>query len=145
MGSKNVRFIGTDLIRQWTIENIQLSKSTTLKKKSIEQTELTELYQALSSIFENAMGPIYVIDLLTTSSKSTPFVSINDTIRNREFALKFNLPIILGIEEFLEGTILNYINELGFIALGFEGGQHNDLNSIEIHESAIWTIIFSSG
>jgi hypothetical protein len=30
----------------------------------------------------------------------------------------------LGIEEYLEGPVLSYINELGYVSLGFESGQH---------------------
>lgn len=141
----NERFIDVDLNRLWTRENIDKIK----KKRDInyrnEHLELYELYSILAKVFQQSKGPIFVIDLHTTSSKSTPFISINDTIRNRDFALHFNLPVVLGIEEFLEGTILNYINELGFVALGFEGGQHQDPVSVKVHESAIWTTLLNSG
>jgi hypothetical protein len=34
--------------------------------------------------------------------------------------------VVLGIEEYLDGPLLTYINELGYIAIGFEAGQHDD-------------------
>ena len=35
-----------------------------------------------------------------------------------------------GIEEYLNGPLLSYINELGYVAFGFEGGQHDDISAI---------------
>lgn len=60
---------------------------------------------------------------------------LNDSLLNRTYASNYPLPIILGIEEYLKGALLSYINELGYVSLGFESGQHNDgvaiQNSIE--------------
>ena len=77
--------------------------------------------------------------------KASHFISINDTLRNREEALKYPLPIILGVEEHLEGTILNYINHLGHISVGFEAGQHDAPSSIENQEAFIWTTLINIG
>jgi succinylglutamate desuccinylase len=38
----------------------------------------------------------------------------------------FAVPKVLGIEEYLEGPLLSYINQLGYVSLGFESGQHTD-------------------
>ena len=40
------------------------------------------------------------------------------------------VPIVLGIEEYLDGPLLSYINELGYVSLGFEAGQHEEEESI---------------
>ena len=45
----------------------------------------------------------------------------------------------------MDGTILNYINDLGHLAVGFEGGQNIDPVSADHHEMAIWTILTSAG
>jgi hypothetical protein len=52
---------------------------------------------------------------------------------NRRFTIQYPLPVILGIEEFLDGPILSYINQRGFVAFGFEGGQHQSPEAVDNH------------
>ena len=52
---------------------------------------------------------------------------------------------MLGLEEHLDGTLLNYINELGHTAVGFEGGQHAAPSSIDAHELAVWKTLIHAG
>ncbi|MEP1782570.1 succinylglutamate desuccinylase/aspartoacylase family protein [Reichenbachiella sp.] len=140
------RFIDEDLNRIWTQERInRLNDDTHVHELSVEELEQKYMWDRLSKIFKMTNGPIYVIDLHTTSSESQPFLSINDTLRNRHFAMKFPLPAILGIEEHLEGTILNYMNQLGQIAVGVEAGSHEDPASVKNHEAAIWLALFYAG
>ena len=143
--AKNQRYIKADLNRLWTKFHINDLKDIPASRLLFEEKELKEIYTTLKDLFHKSKGPIYILDLHSTSSETPPFISIKDTIRNRDFALNFNLPIILGIEEFLDGTILNYMNEKGFIALGFEGGQHNDSDTVKTHESAIWSALYHAG
>jgi hypothetical protein len=37
---------------------------------------------------------------------------------------------VLGIEEYLSGPLLSYINQLGYVSLGFESGQHDDVDAV---------------
>ena len=53
--------------------------------------------------------------------------------------------MILGIEEYLEGPLLSYINELGYMALGFESGQHDDPRAVINAADFIWLALFYSG
>ena len=41
-----------------------------------------------------------------------------------------NLTLLLGIEEYLQGPLLSYINTLGYVSLGFESGQHDNKQAI---------------
>ncbi|MDN5217185.1 succinylglutamate desuccinylase/aspartoacylase family protein [Fulvivirgaceae bacterium BMA12] len=144
--SLNKRFINADLNRIWTSENLkEISDQSNANLSSPEQFEQFEIYHLIQDILAEASGPLFFIDLHTTSSESQPFISINDTLRNRELGLRYPLPIILGVEEHLGGTILNYINDLGHIAIGFEGGQHDAPSSIENHEAFIWTTLINIG
>ena len=144
--SAKKRFIKSDLNRIWTPENIRkVSDRSNSNLSHPEQYEQFEIYHAVQDIIKEASGPLYFIDLHTTSAESQPFISINDTLRNREEALKYPLPIILGVEEHLEGTILNYINHLGHISVGFEAGQHDAPSSIENQEAFIWTTLINIG
>jgi hypothetical protein len=64
---------------------------------------------------------------------------------NRRFARKFPVPTVLGIEEFLDGPLLSYINELDHIAIGFEAGQHDDKTSIEHHIAFVSLVLLYAG
>lgn len=140
------RFIKSDLNRIWTPENIsKVSDRSNSNLSHPEQFEQFEIYHIVHDIIKDALGPLYFIDLHTTSAESQPFISINDTLRNRQLALKYPLPIILGVEEHLEGTILNYINHLGHISVGFEAGQHDAQSSIENQEAFIWSTLINIG
>ena len=66
-----------------------------------------------------------MIDLHSTSADGLPFATVGDTMRNRRFAQNLPVTILLGIEEQLDGTMLEYLNNLGAVTLGFEGGQHD--------------------
>ena len=49
---------------------------------------------------------------------------------NRKFSALFPVPVVLGIEEYLEGPLLSYVNELGYVSIGFESGQHFEKSAI---------------
>lgn len=139
---KQQRYIDEDLNRLWTKERIRsIKKKTDL---NTEEFELLELLNILNTIIETNEPPFYFIDLHTTSSKTLPFITINDALINRKFSKQFPIPIVLGIEEHLNGPLLSYINELGFVSLGFESGQHNDLRAITNSIAfAYLTLVFS--
>lgn len=141
---KGVRYLKEDLNRLWSSKRMkQLNNEdiTTLNEDQEEQKELNILFQ---EIILNEKGPFYFMDLHTTSGETIPFLTVNDSLLNRKFTMQFPVPLILGIEEFLEGPLLSYINELGYVAFGFEGGQHDDLTSIENHEAFIYlSLVFS--
>ena len=142
----NQRYVVNDLNRLWTKPNLD---TLLIKDKlNTEEKELLELYHLLTEIFNNQKGPLYFIDLHTTSSKTLPFITINDAIINRKFSRQFPVPIVLGIEEYLNGPLLSYINELGYVSLGFESGQHNEkeaiLNAVAfIYLALVFTNVFS--
>lgn len=139
---KQQRFISEDLNRIWTKENIKKIKNSNLVND--EESELIELYALLWKILDEHDGPFYFIDLHTTSSKTLPFITINDALINRKFSKLFPVPIVLGIEEYLNGPLLSYINELGYVSLGFESGQHDDKKAIANNVAFInLTLMFS--
>lgn len=145
---KNQRFIDVDLNRIWTKENIiKLTQHTQFSNELLnnEEQNLVDLFKLLEEIINSNEGPFYFIDIHTTSSKTTPFITINDALINRIFSKLFPVPIVLGIEEYLNGPLLSYINELGYISLGFEAGQHYDSESINNSVSFVFLTLFFSG
>ena len=126
---KNQRFLDEDLNRMWT--KPQLQALNIKPQLNAEQGEQQEILKLLEDIINQHSGPFYFIDLHTTSSKTLPFITINDAIINRKFSQLFPVPIVLGIEEYLNGPLLSYINQLGYVSLGFESGQHDDKQAIK--------------
>lgn len=122
-----VRYIDRDLNRMWTPEKVNSSQTSL----DIEDLELQELYRVIQNILETETGPFYFFDLHTTSGKTQPFLTVNDSLLNRNYTQQYPLPIVLGIEEFLDGPLLSYINQLGYVAFGFEAGQHQDPEALE--------------
>ena len=129
----NKRYIDEDLNRIWTRDKLHYLKNK--NKLNTEEQEQTELFAILKEIITSHSGPFYFIDFHTTSSKTLPFITINDALINRKFSKLFPVPIVLGIEEYLNGPLLSYINELGFVSLGFESGQHDEVQAITNHVS----------
>lgn len=144
--SRDVRYIDCDLNRHWTDEKVvQNSPDSEITANAAEDLEQRELLKIIDSVFSTAQDEIYSMDLHSTSAKSSPFAMIGDTLRNRRFAQKFPATFLLGIEEQLDSTILEYINNLGAVTLGFEAGQHTDKIAIESQEALIWLALLNTG
>ncbi len=142
--AKGVRFIDYDLNRSWTTKNLSSAGSKGFLMTS-EGSELTELSQLIDSILITAQDEVYVLDLHSTSAEGVPFATVGDTMRNRHFARMFPISIILGIEEQLDGTMLEYLNNAGAVTLGFEGGQHYSPETVANHEALVWTAMANTG
>jgi len=124
----NTRYLKEDLNRLWIKSNIK----NIVKKDKLdpEEEELVAILQLIEELLEKGNAPFYFIDLHTTSSKTLPFITINDALINRKFSALFPVPIVLGIEEFLDGPLLSFINQAGYVAIGFESGQHDEKEAI---------------
>jgi succinylglutamate desuccinylase len=144
--ARRARYIDTDLNRHWTAANISAIKSGNLSAEAkSEDLELRELLEQFEQTSERARGEIYFLDLHTTSAQGIPFATLGDTLRNRSFALNFPTTIVLGLEEQLEGTMLEYVNNLGAVTMGFEAGQHESESSIAHHQAVIWIALVAAG
>ena len=143
--AKERRFLESDLNRIWTSDNINQINTKTNGDRTTEETELVELYRIISEIIKEETPPFYFIDFHTTSSPTLPFITINDAMINRKFARLFPLPVILGMEEYLEGPLLSYINEKGYVAVGFESGQHFTEEAVRNGVAFTWLTLNFAG
>ena len=144
--SEDCRFVDEDLNRIWMPERVaEITSGTDPRNGSVEAAEMRELLSALQDAFGRARGDVHFMDLHTSSAFGAPFVLLGDTLRNRALAFKFPVPVILGLEEQIDGVLLEYVNTLGHITLGFEAGQHDDDTSLENQESAVWIALLAAG
>ncbi len=140
------RYLHRDLNRMWLPERVAEVKSQPAPVTGTpEELEQRELLEALETALARRTREAVFLDLHTTSSFGAPFVLVSDTLRNRFLAQQLQVPLILGLEESVEGTTLNYINDLGHTALGFEAGQHDAPSSVEHHEAALWLTLAAVG
>jgi hypothetical protein len=143
------RFLDKDLNRHWKADYIvRISRHAAAGengKLGPEDRELLELREAIHDALPETPHPVHFLDVHTTSSQSVPFAVIGDTLPNRRFALRFGVPVILGFEEYLEGTLPEYAYELGCITMGFEAGRHDDPASVDHAESALWVALEAAG
>jgi len=144
-----VRFIDTDLNRLWEIsEKVPGNRSLNGIASTSEFAESREIKEFINQIIEEnreKAEDFIFADLHTTSAKSCGFILLNDTLENREIARKFPLPQILGIEENIYGTLLSYINNLGYRAIGFEAGAHHDEISVQRSEAFLELLLHNTG
>lgn len=137
------RYINQDLNRLWTKKQIEGIKNKS--ELNDDEQELIELLSLLNKVLKSNQPPFYFFDLHTTSSQTLPFITINDALINRKFSTQFPVPIILGIEEYLNGPLLSYINDLGYVSLGFESGQHDSKEAITNSIAFAYLVLVFSG
>ena len=144
---KQVRFIEKDLNRLWFPEKLehlfngghhQLSTVT-------EYSEQMALYSEIQKIINNNPPPYYFIDLHSASSDTIPFILITDTPGNHDLAVSYPLPVIMGVEKYVKGSLLDYVNDFGYMALGFEAGEHHNAETVERHVSFTWLTLGLTG
>ncbi|MDQ3031124.1 MAG: succinylglutamate desuccinylase/aspartoacylase family protein [Myxococcota bacterium] len=140
------RFQAKDLNRQWTAARVAaLHARPDRTGDDPEDLEQRELLEAIEAAIARARGAVYFMDLHTTSAKGIPFVLFGDTLPQRRFASAFPLPIILGLEEQVDGVMSEYFTHHGCITLGIEGGQHDDPASIDNLEAALYVALVAAG
>ncbi len=144
--ARRQRFLDFDLNRHWLPDRVTaLRNGTPPAERSTEDTELLELLDIIDAAVADATGTVYCVDLHTTSGDSPPFATIGDTLRNRAFAMHAPAPIIVGLEEELDGTLLEFVNRLGHVTMGFEGGRHDDPKSVDYTEAVVWVAMAAAG
>jgi len=125
---KNMRYIDTDLNRIWTRDNLlQIDQKM---RKAHEFRELKSIYQIIEEKSMDKTGELYFVDLHTTSSQSKPFIVMNDSLKNIKFTSGLGVSVIIGVERFISGSMLDFFNERGYVSFAFEGGRHNDQDAV---------------
>lgn len=138
------RYLDRDLNRRWIREDIARIVHAG-PEQAVEDHEQLELLEVLAPLLTRARAPIVFFDLHSTSGPAAPFSCMADVLRNREVALALPIPVVLGLEEVIDGSLLGYLCDLGHIGVAVEGGQHTDPTTIDCHESAVWIMLVAAG
>jgi len=139
------RFLRRDLNRAWTEQRIERLRVEGHLNGQPEDREQVELVGAIEDVVERARGPVYLLDLHTTSGHGGPFTTFGDTLPNRDFASHIPVPMVLGLEELIEGTLLAYLGRHGIVGVTYETGQHEEPAAVDRAEAGIWLAIAAAG
>ncbi len=142
---QGIRYEKQDLNRLWTADLISKLWAKAEPEENEDLKQQREIFRTFADILKKEAGPFYFIDLHTTSSESVPFMTVNDSLLNRKFAMQYPVPMILGVEEYIEGPLLSYLNERGYVSFGFEGGQHDSIAAIDNHIAFIYLTLAYTG
>ena len=139
-----IRYVDRDLNRAWTHERVALLR-TGVSGDDHEDTEQLELLHEIDAVLEAAKGPVHLLDLHTTSGSGGAFSAVSDSLANRAIALQIPVPLVLGLEELVDGTLHDYLGSRGALTLAFESGQHDEPRAVDRAEAAIWIMLAATG
>jgi len=144
---KRRRYHARDLNRVWSEAQVRSLEERVAKGRELdaEDHEQLEILLAIRGAIARSRGPVYLVDLHTTSASGTPFVLFGDTLPQRAFVASLPLPVVMGLEEQVDGVLSSYWTRHGCITCGVEGGQHDDPASIDNLEAVLLLAAQSAG
>lgn len=142
--ARDERYIDRDLNRVWTRKRIAALRAGA-SEHIAESKEQREILKLLDEGMRDHGGSFTLLDLHTTSAGGPPFCLLSDTLANRRIAMRMGVPVILGLEECVDGTLLEHVTRLGHRGVVVEGGQHSDPQAVDVHESSIWLTLVAAG
>lgn len=142
---RGVRFVEHDLNRAWTDDQVSGVRSRGSGGGEAEAREQAELLAEIDRAVAEARGPVHLLDLHTTSGPGGLFSAFGDTLPQRFFAAGFPVPMVLGLEELVDGTLAQFFSERGLIAVTLETGRHDAPEAVERAEAAIWVALSNLG
>ncbi len=146
-GERGERYLDRDLNRLWTRNEIARIEGTAETELCSEERELLEILELVRDELGErgaSCDELHCLDLHTSSADGAPFSCMADTLRNRKLAFAFPVPAILGLEETLDGAMLDMFYEMGAIAVAFEGGRHDGVDTVRNLESACWIALVAA-
>lgn len=139
------RYLRRDLNRRWSNDEIARLRAVGLEGDCPEDREQVVLLELIDEAISLSDRPVVFLDLHSTSGEGPPFACMSDTLRNRRIALALPVPVILGLEEVIDGTMLGYLSDLGHCGVAIEGGQHDHPDTVARHVSGIWLALVAAG
>jgi succinylglutamate desuccinylase len=139
------RYLAQDLNRLWTEERVRSLRESSTPVRDTESLEQLALLEAFDEHLAQGFKRVVLLDLHSTSAGGAPFTIVSDTLQNRPYAFALPVPVLLGLEERIEGTLLSWFADLGHVALCLEGGQNELPSTVEHHLAALWLTLVAAG
>ena len=135
------RYLARDLNRGWLPASLSALAARDPAQDSPEDAQQRELLARFDEVVRTARGPVVFLDLHSSSADGPPFLCLADTTDNRDLALATGVPIILGIEETIDGASLEWFASRGIVAIAAEGGRHQQPDTVANHEAVLWLVL----
>jgi len=135
---QGVRYQVKDLNRQWSEATVAAVLQKPADQLDAEDLEQLELLKVLQNGIDRARGRVHLADFHTSSANGIPFIIFGDTLPQRHFVRAFPIPVVIGLEEQVDGVLSAYWTRRGCVTFTVEGGQHTDPNSVDSLEAALW-------
>lgn len=134
-----LRYRLRDMNRVWSAARIEELEARSARGGAVdeEEAEQLELLAHVREAIARARGPVYLIDLHTTSAHGLPFMLFGDTLKQQRFASAIPLATVMGLEEQLDGVMSGYWTSQGIVTCAVEGGQHDDPASVDNLEAVL--------
>ncbi len=135
------RFLAYDLNRVWTRSRLAARRG----RSAPEDRETARLARLLKQVQERRRGPVYVLDIHTTSSGGGAFTTTAGLPANRRFAQVIPVPLVLGLGKHVEGTLITHLDQFGWTTAVFECGQHEEAAARARAAAAVWLAVRAAG
>lgn len=140
-----VRLIDKDLNRVCTLDNEEKIRNGHLPDFH-EAKEFKALIEVIDDkLSSEKLTEVLFMDFHTTSSDTTPFISVNKQQKSYDLAIKFPLPVVKGIEKYIPGHFDHYLTLKGHRGFTVEAGQHLSAKSVDYHEAMVWMMLEKAG
>jgi len=139
------RYLAHDLNRCWTRDRIEKLRAGRLDNETPEDHEQNDLYSLFERLCSAAEGPMVFLDLHTSSAEGPPFCCLGDTFPGRRIADSLGVPMILGIEQCIEGSLMEFLGLSGRLTIAVEGGQHTAPDTVQRLEASVWVLLHTCG
>ena len=144
----NQRFIHKDLNRQWYDSKIKKLSALPFgmlnTAEDREQVQLLDYIQHILAQQEDKEN-IVMVDLHTTSAAGACMTITNNQPKSVDFARMLPVPVISGMTKVLQGTTLEYFENMGIPGIAYEAGQHDDIESIERMKYGLISLFLNAG
>jgi succinylglutamate desuccinylase len=142
---KGVRFVKEDLNRRFTPPLVEALEQGPDPSAVDEAREQAELYGALRPWLTPRGGQTVVLDLHTASGFGSPFIVPDGPPEARRLADALLVSQVHGLGRLIQGTFTSWAATQEHLALGFEGGQHQDPRTPRVLEALVWQSLLVLG
>ncbi|MEQ8555328.1 MAG: succinylglutamate desuccinylase/aspartoacylase family protein [Cyclobacteriaceae bacterium] len=138
------RYLDYDLNRCWTEDFVQ-AVIEGRKNAQAEDEELRSIHQIISEEANGHHNLKVMVDLHGTSAEKGNFIVVPEELNGHPIITSLRIPIIVDLHKYLNGTLLSYYSDRGYVAFAFEGGLIGSSEAYRLHTSGLWEILETAG
>lgn len=137
------RYVVCDMNRQWTAAGLAAARAAAAP--DAEQSAQIDLAGALDEVIARARGPVFALDLHTTSADGIAFAIVGQAPGERAFAAQLAITGVAGISDRTPGTLAGWLSSRGHVAIAIEGGQHQSETAVANLEAIVTLALAAAG